>query len=83
VITVHRKYALILGMLIQVMLDTTKLKLMKDSRFAIYGRTIWRNSLWEPAHCQSLALMDPLSAGIQVNVISSVQGRCSTSLMPY
>lgn len=82
-ITVYRKHVLILGLLIQVTLDTTKLKLMKDPQFAIYGRTIRQNSPWEPAHCQSLALIDPLSAGFQVNVISSAQGRCSTSLMPY
>lgn len=44
VISVYRKYALIIGMLIQVTLNTTKLNLMKDPQFAIYGRTIRQNS---------------------------------------
>lgn len=44
VISAYRKYALILGMLIQVTLNTTTLNLMKDPQFAIYGRTIRQNS---------------------------------------
>lgn len=44
VITLHSKCALMLGVLIQVTLNTTKLKLMKNLQFAIYGRTIRQHS---------------------------------------
>ncbi|KAK7169118.1 hypothetical protein R3I93_005191 [Phoxinus phoxinus] len=50
-------------------------------RFAIYGRTIRRNSLREPAHCQSLALIDPLSAGFQFSAHCEAAARSSTSLL--
>ncbi len=46
-----------LGVLIQVTLNTTKLKLMKNLQFAIYGRTIRQHSPWELAHCPDRAAL--------------------------